>query len=261
MDCGTRAGVMLGLTATARADETTLIFATTSRRRLRSYAAAPSLADKINRQGKGVLRIDTRDGSTLAKSHNYYDRINDECGAIAWGQLSISPASSRVSGVLTLPFVADNSEIASVAFWRLYKSGLLDAEFGTSSRSCSRPAPGRPPYGKAPPSLDNLNGLKVTIVATRWVIRWRFSAGRHCRSQHRKSTNPSTRRGYGRSYDLERAHDFKLQEVTTSTSTPARRDLGHDVHDQEKNTPRLARAAQNLDANSGEAEAAMLASI
>jgi TRAP-type transport system periplasmic protein len=252
------AGVMLGLTATARADETTLIFATTDPPTiaLNTQLLHP-WADKVNEQGKGVLRIDTRDGSTLANHTNYYDRINDDVVQIAWGQLSYIAGKFPRSGVLTLPFVADNSEIASVAFWRLYKSGLLDAEFANivPIMFASLPQAGLH-MAKHPPSLDNLNGLKVTIVAKAMGDSVALLGGTPL-SIAAPEVYESVQRGVamGAVMTWNGLTTFKLQEVTTyHLNTSLGATLAMIFMTKKKYASLSPEVRKFIDANSGEAE-------
>jgi TRAP-type transport system periplasmic protein len=70
----------------AVAQETTLVFATTNapNAHLNARVMHP-WAERINQQGKGVVRIDVRDGPTMANHLNYYQRVMDDVVQIAWG--------------------------------------------------------------------------------------------------------------------------------------------------------------------------------
>ena len=110
--------------------ETTLRFATTDspRAHLNVHILHP-WAERINEQGKGILRIDVRDGPAFANQGNYFERISSNISQIAWGVQAILSSKLVKSAVVGLPFVADKAEPASVAFWRLLQSGLLDSEY------------------------------------------------------------------------------------------------------------------------------------
>ncbi len=89
-----------GLVAGARADETTLIFATTDPGtiELNTLLLHP-WAEGINAAGAGVLHLDVRDGGAIADHANYYDRVLDDVVQIAIGQLNfISGKSFRAPG-------------------------------------------------------------------------------------------------------------------------------------------------------------------
>jgi TRAP-type transport system periplasmic protein len=153
--------------AAAYADETTLIFATTDPGTidLNTLLLHP-WADRVNKDGAGVLHIDVRDGGAIANHTNYYDRVLDDVVQISFGQVNFIAGKFPRAGIMNLPFIADSSESASVAFWRLYKSGLIDAEFRDIKPILFASLPqGSLHVAKPTPSLDNLNGLKIAAGA------------------------------------------------------------------------------------------------
>lgn len=122
---------LLGLRA-APADETMLIFATANPPESHPNALfMHPWARGINADGKGVLAIDVRDGTTIANATNAYDRVLDDVIQIGWIlQNDVSGKFPR-SDVATLPFMARSSAERSTALWRMYQSGILDAEYDT----------------------------------------------------------------------------------------------------------------------------------
>jgi TRAP-type transport system periplasmic protein len=86
-------------------------------------------AERVNRAGAGIIKIDVRDGMAIANLNNSYDCVVANVAQISWLTYSHFAGKFRVSNVGGLPFVADRSEESSVAMWRLYKSGLLDSEY------------------------------------------------------------------------------------------------------------------------------------
>ena len=86
-------------------------------------------AKRINEQGKDVVRIDVRDGPTLANFSNYYDRVISDTVQISWGIQSYIAGKFVGSLAPGLPFTSDKAEDASVAYWRMIKSGILDKEY------------------------------------------------------------------------------------------------------------------------------------
>ena len=85
--------------------------------------------DRINAAGQGVVHVEIRDGFSLVTPSNSYDRVLDDVVPIAWGLQIYTAGKFPRTGLLGIPFMFDNSETGSVALWRLYKSGLLDAEY------------------------------------------------------------------------------------------------------------------------------------
>jgi TRAP-type C4-dicarboxylate transport system substrate-binding protein len=86
-------------------------------------------AEKINEQAKGTFKIELRHGMAFANHGNVYSRVLDDVTQIGWGLQGNSAGKFPLSDVVTMPLLAEKSEVASVALWRLYKSGLLDAEY------------------------------------------------------------------------------------------------------------------------------------
>src|SRR5690348_17277639 len=70
----------------AKAQETTLLFATSNAPQAHLVVRVlHPWAERINAQGKGVVRIDVRDGPTIANHLNYYQRVLDDVIQIGWG--------------------------------------------------------------------------------------------------------------------------------------------------------------------------------
>jgi len=149
----------------AAAQETTLVLATTNapNTHLNARVMHP-WAERINQQGKGVVRIDVRDGPTIANHLNYYQRVMDDVVQIAWGLPVYVAGKFVLTNVTTLPFVVDKAEDASVALWRLHQSGLMDSEYNeiVPLYMISFPQVGVH-LAKTPRSIDTLEGLKLAV--------------------------------------------------------------------------------------------------
>lgn len=85
-------------------------------------------ADKINADGKGIVDIDVRDGFTLVNHTNVYSRLQDDVVQISSILFDFVGGKFPQTGFAALPYEAETAEDASVALWRLYKSGALDSE-------------------------------------------------------------------------------------------------------------------------------------
>lgn len=70
-----------------------------------------------------------RHGMTVANHGNVYSRTLDDVTQIAWGLQTYASDMFPLSEVVTLPLLAEKSEYASVALWRLYKSAMLNSEY------------------------------------------------------------------------------------------------------------------------------------
>jgi TRAP-type transport system periplasmic protein len=126
-------GIALGLTfvaTTAMADEVKLTFATLAPpdSRVAQMAFHP-WADRINAAGKGIVQLDTRDGFAIANLDNVYSRVMDDVVQVGWALQGAIGGKFIRSAIAGLPFVSEDCESSSVAFWRLYQSGALGPEY------------------------------------------------------------------------------------------------------------------------------------
>ena len=119
-------------------------------------------AEKINKEAKGVFRIEVFDGQALANQGNIYNQVVSNVVQIGWGLPALAGKFPLLQ-VAGLPYLSTtDSEVASTALWRLYKTGLLDQEFDqvVPLKLIVFPQSGMQ-FRKEPPPLENLNGLKI----------------------------------------------------------------------------------------------------
>jgi TRAP-type C4-dicarboxylate transport system substrate-binding protein len=150
----------------ARADAVKLLFATltppdyTSNTRV--YAP---WAEHINAIGRGVLQIDVRNGTAIANNANVFDRVDNDVMQIAVGIPGLVGGKFPLTEVVGLPFVAEDAESSSVAYWRLYKTGLLDSEYkDIKPLALSMYLPQGVHLAKALATLDDLKGIRLRVV-------------------------------------------------------------------------------------------------
>jgi TRAP-type C4-dicarboxylate transport system substrate-binding protein len=153
-----------GLTKPAQADDVpTLILATAlpPGNPLADQVLHP-WADRVNAAASGKLRIDLRDGMAIANLNNSYDRVVVDVVQISWLTHGNFAGKFQRSNVGGLPFISDRSEEASVALWRLYRSGALDAEYDEVQPIMISVLSQAGFHFRVPPaSIGNLKGLKV----------------------------------------------------------------------------------------------------
>ena len=156
-------GLMYWVTA-ASAKEVTLIFATGDNAMAhKNVQICHPWAQRINEQGKGIIKIDVRDGYTLINHMNFYQRTHDNVVQIAWGIIGLIAGKFDKTNIIGLPYMSPKSEINSVAYWRLYKSGLLDDEYDEIVPLYVTGLPNSSfHFAKPLKSIDNFNGLKMT---------------------------------------------------------------------------------------------------
>jgi TRAP-type C4-dicarboxylate transport system substrate-binding protein len=86
-------------------------------------------AARVNAHHEPSATLDVRDGYALANFGNLYDRVLNDVVQIGSGTQGSTAGKFPLSGFVALPMLFDKPEEASVAFWRMYKSGALDPEY------------------------------------------------------------------------------------------------------------------------------------
>ena len=118
--------------------------------------------EKVNAAAPGVLKVDLREGTTLANTINIYERVMSDVTHIGFVLFNYVAGKFPLAEVAALPFIADNSAQASAALWRLYKTGMLDAEFNDAKPLMLIGLPQSLLHlAKAPKSLEDFAGLKI----------------------------------------------------------------------------------------------------
>lgn len=148
------------------AETTNLIFATTepagsddSMRVFSPWAA------QIAKATSDAIHIDLREGVAIANATNIYDRVQSDVVQVGILIPSLIGGKFPLTDVVGLPFVTQDSVNASVAFWRLYKTGVFDTEYkNIVPLGFGLFPPQDVQLVKAPPTLDNLQGLRLRVV-------------------------------------------------------------------------------------------------
>jgi TRAP-type C4-dicarboxylate transport system substrate-binding protein len=148
----------------AAAQETRLLFTSLSPGGGGNSIFFNQWAQRVNDQSGGTLKVEVRDGVTLANYGNVYDRVNDDVVQIGWAIHQVLGGRFPLSEVAGLPFVSDGGATGSLALWRLYKSGALDNEYKDIVPLCFVVfGPAQVHFGKPPKSVDDLGGLKIAV--------------------------------------------------------------------------------------------------
>ncbi|HVA14831.1 MAG TPA: TRAP transporter substrate-binding protein DctP [Stellaceae bacterium] len=151
----------------ASADEMSMIFVTAE------PAPSPDTvqvfkpwAQRVAAAAHGAVHIDVRDGTAIVNPINMYDRVQSDVFQIGLLIPSLVGGKFPLTDMVGLPFLTDDSVNASIAFWRLYKTGALDAEYRDIVPLAMALFP---PQGvhlvKPPASLDDLRGLRLRVVS------------------------------------------------------------------------------------------------
>lgn len=158
--------VLLPFGRAALADETNLLFDIIGPTRSGAMAnALEPWAAKVNEQAKGMIHVDVREGVTLANFENIYDRVLDDAIQIGWGMQNAVAGKFPLSEVPAVPFLVKSAQAGSVAFWRLYKTGLLDSEYDQIVPLATGMLGAGGLHINAPlKNFDGLGGLKLIVA-------------------------------------------------------------------------------------------------
>ena len=147
----------------ARAEATKLVFATTNPPNsfLTVQVFKPWVA-RVNGASGGTLEVDVRDGPSIANLSNFYDRVTNDVVQIVFGMQGLVGGRFPLSAAAGLPYVADDAVTASVTLWRLYKSGMMDAEYRELKPVMLAVLPqSRLHLTKVPKSIEETAGMKL----------------------------------------------------------------------------------------------------
>jgi TRAP-type transport system periplasmic protein len=157
------AGLLALATRGAVADPTVLRFTPLTQSGTAAYDEFyKPWADKVSAVAPDALKIDIREGSSIANIVNVYERVKQDVTHIGFTLFNYVAGKFPLSEVAALPFTAENSEQGSVALWRLYKTGMLDKEFDEVRPLMLIALPQSLLHLTKPPkALDDLSGLRV----------------------------------------------------------------------------------------------------
>ena len=160
------AALLTGAARLASADPINLIFVTTEPAgSVDTTEVFQPWATAIGKATKDAVHIDVREGFAIANSTNIYDRVQGDVVQIGILIPSLIGGKFPLTDVAGLPFVTQDSMNASVAFWRLYKTGAFDQEYkDIVPLGFGLFPPQDVQLVKAPATLDNLNGLRLRVV-------------------------------------------------------------------------------------------------
>jgi TRAP-type C4-dicarboxylate transport system substrate-binding protein len=85
-------------------------------------------AQKVSDQSGGTLKIEVRDGVSLATFGNSYDRVMADVVQIGWVQPAFVAGKFPLAEITNLPFMTDDDVNCSVSLSRYYKSAVMQAE-------------------------------------------------------------------------------------------------------------------------------------
>lgn len=159
------AAALIGSALSAPAQETKLLLTSLSPAGSPNSVFFNDWGQRVADHSKGSLKVEVRDGTTLANFSNSYDRVLSDVVQIGWAQHAFVAGKFPLSEVSGLPFLVDDNVACSVTLWRLFRTGLLEAEykdtvpvwFGCLGQQGLH-------FAKPPKSVDDLGGLKFRVA-------------------------------------------------------------------------------------------------
>jgi TRAP-type C4-dicarboxylate transport system substrate-binding protein len=112
----------------ASAQENRLIFTSLSPGGSPNSVFFNAWAQRVSDQSGGTLKVEVRDGVSLANFGNSYDRVVADVVQIGWVQPAFVAGKFPLSEITNLPFMTDDDVNCSMALWRYYKSPVMQAE-------------------------------------------------------------------------------------------------------------------------------------
>jgi len=154
--------LVAGLVAPAAIAQDSLVFAAGTPPQGPIHDTLVEWVAAINADGQGVIDIDFREGFTMANPQNFYDRVKDGVVDITWGTLTAIGGRFPLSSVVELPYLTDDAETASVAFWRMTETEMMAEEWRDIVPLMTLVFPQSGIHLRAAiPTLDSLNGQQV----------------------------------------------------------------------------------------------------
>ena len=159
--------MLFTLAATARADEPIAIkfgFPAPPGSYLNVGGIEP-WSKRVMADAAGAIEIKLFPGGSIANFANVYDRVVNGVAEIGLGTVGVASVFPR-TGVSTVPFVTQDSEVASRALWRIYAAGITAEDFtGVRPLTLFAFATSLMHSTRRIATADDLNGLKIGVQA------------------------------------------------------------------------------------------------
>jgi TRAP-type C4-dicarboxylate transport system substrate-binding protein len=86
-------------------------------------------AKRVSEASGGEINVQVIPGGTLGNFSVIYDRVVANVANLGAVLTNYNTGQFQKTGVFSIPFEVDTAEVASVAFWRLYKEGVISDEY------------------------------------------------------------------------------------------------------------------------------------
>ena len=119
-------------------------------------------AEEVKKESDGAVQVQLFLGPSVATIFNAYDRVINGVVDVAFGNFGPLASQFPKTAVVTLPFESRIGKESTLAFWRLYTSGVIADEYTKVHPIALLTFPGVNLHGKKPiHTLDDMKGLKV----------------------------------------------------------------------------------------------------
>jgi TRAP-type C4-dicarboxylate transport system substrate-binding protein len=121
--------------------------------------------ERVNRDSQGTLAIKHYGASVLADQRRMYDAVKNNIATIGWVTPGTAPGRFVKTTITELPFGLESGELASIAYWRMYETGLIADEYNDVKLLGTSIFPGASlmTRRKKVSTLEDLAGLKFRI--------------------------------------------------------------------------------------------------
>ena len=118
---------------------------------------------RVMADADGTIEIKIFSAGSIANFANVYDRVTNGVAEIGLGTVGVASVFPR-SGVSNLPFITEDSAVASPALWRLYASGVSAEDFAAVRPLTVFAFPDSGLHStKRITTADDLKGLKLGV--------------------------------------------------------------------------------------------------
>jgi TRAP-type transport system periplasmic protein len=121
--------------------------------------------ERVNHDSQGTLAIKHYGASVLADQRRMYDAVKNNIATIGWVTPGTAPGRFVKTTITELPFGLESGELAAVAYWRLFESGLIADEYNDVKLLGASVFPGASlmTRRKKVTTLEDVAGLKFRI--------------------------------------------------------------------------------------------------
>jgi TRAP-type C4-dicarboxylate transport system substrate-binding protein len=121
--------------------------------------------EAVNRDAGGAVEIKHFGAGVLSNATTMYDVVMNGAADIGWALQGLAPSKFVKSSIIELPFGYTTGEQGAVAYWRLFKNGLIASDYdGVQLFAVTAwPAASIQTKSKKIETLEQLKGVKLRV--------------------------------------------------------------------------------------------------